>query len=108
MGTHPAMREPASNRRTSVLEDAVQLIAGELLSSFQELELDEKYQGVNHAAERLHEIAGRLRRPAGRQQVVHDQHSLPGCHRIVVDLEGVGPVLECVAGALGRGWQLTG
>ena len=35
--------------------------------------------------------------PPVASTIVDDQHALPGRHRVVVDLEGVGAVLELVA-----------
>ena len=50
-------------------------------------------------AQLLHELHRRARRAAGRQQVVHDQHPLPGGDRVAVHLEAVGAVLQRIAGA---------
>ena len=52
-----------------------------------------------HRAAECGPARGRLRRSAGGEQVVDDQHPLPLAHRVVVNLERVGAVLERVVSA---------
>ena len=71
----------------------------QLAAAVQRDELDQERQRVHFAAEPLDQIGGRARRAAGGEQVVDDQHPLPLLHRVVVDLERVGAVLEVVGRA---------
>ena len=71
----------------------------QLAAAVQRDELDEKRERVHFPAEAGDQIGGRRRRAAGGEQVVDDQHALPLLHRVVVDLERVGPVLERVGRA---------
>ena len=52
------------------------LFARQLGAAVERHELDQERERVHVAAETLDEIGGRLRRAAGRQQVVDDQHAL--------------------------------
>src|SRR6185503_854453 len=98
----PATAQPRPARRPtppSVLEDGVNRVAGELGASVQRDQLDEEGEGVHFPTEAGHQLGGRARGAARGQQVVDDQHPLPLLHRIVVNLERIGAVLE----GIGRG-----
>ena len=82
----------------------MQPFALELVAPVQRDELDEERQRVHFAAQPADEAARRLRGAAGREQVVDDQHPLAFLHRVVVDLERVGAVLEVVGL---RAWSST-
>jgi hypothetical protein len=62
---------------------------------------------VDVAAKPCHELACRFCRSTCREQVVDDQNLLSGLHRVVVDFERVAAVLEVVARAHRRRWQLS-
>ena len=86
----------ARMRSTWYLKDGVHAVAFELPAPVQREQLDEKRQGVHFPAQTPDEIGCRPRGAAGREQIVDDQHPLPFLHRIVVDLERIGAVLEIV------------
>src|SRR4051794_21815277 len=66
----------ADRKRTkvlrSVLKDGVEILALQALTSVQRHQFDQEREGVHVAAELRDEVQRRLRRTAGRQQVVHD------------------------------------
>src|SRR5262245_46886925 len=68
----------------------------ELLPAFQLDELDEERQAKHLSPELLDKLARGARRTASRQQIVDDQNALSRVHRVVMDFERVGPVLEIV------------
>src|SRR5581483_440450 len=61
-----------------------------------ELELDDEREADDLPPELLDELDRRLRRATGREDVVVDQHALPGDDRVGVHLQRVEPVLERV------------
>ena len=78
----------------------------EPLTAAEEGELDEERAGDDLGAEAGDEIEQRTGRPAGREQVVVDQHARAAGERVGMDLERVDPVLEVVLGADGLVRQL--
>ena len=57
---------------------------------------DQERQGPYIAAEPSDELGRRPRRPAGRQQIVHDEHPLPTMHSVIMHFERVRAVFERV------------
>src|SRR5438045_9720122 len=79
-----------------VVDQREEVIAGDLLAALQEVELDQARYPADLPADPLYERGGGLGRPASSQDVVDDQHPLPGVHGVRVQLEGRGSVLERV------------
>src|SRR5207244_1511820 len=82
--------------RLLVLDQRDDLAAGQLRTPTEEVELDQEPQAGDHRAEALHEPTRRRRRAPGGEDVVDDENPLPRLHRVLVDLEHVGAVLEGV------------
>ena len=81
-------------------------LAIQLESTVEEVELDQKRQADELAADASDQPRRRLCRAARGEHVVHDQHALSGAKRVLVNLEAVGAVLERVVLALGLRRQL--
>src|SRR5581483_8190021 len=105
IGDRPRNRASHSMLVPKQREDVV---ARELLAAAEELELDDERQADDLAAELLDQLDRRLRRAAGREHVVVDQHPLPRDDRVRVYLQGVEPVLERVLRRHGPPRQLPG
>src|SRR5690606_32919757 len=75
---------------------AVDVVWLELLAPAEERELDDEGAADDLGAGLLDELAARLRRPAGGDEVVVDEHAPPVGERVAVDLDRVDAVLELV------------
>src|SRR5438445_554532 len=78
------------------------------MPTVQRLQLDEKGERVQLAAETLHQIGGRSGGATGCQQIIDNQHPLPFSHRVGVDLERVGAIFKRIRLPHGRERQLAG
>src|SRR5215218_669941 len=92
----------------SVADEAVELIALDLLAPVQEAELDEGGDADDLAAEPFDQPGGRPGGAAGGEHVVDDQHPLAGDDRVGVELKGGGAVLQRVLLGLHLVGQLAG
>ena len=68
----------------------------ELRRAVEEPELDQEREADDPGPEVLDQLHGRGGRPPGGEDVVDDQHPVPGLEGVLVDLDGLGPVLELV------------
>src|SRR5206468_9355782 len=75
------------------------VIAGELVASFERGELDQECEADDLALELLHELDGAGHSATRREEVVDDQHPRARLDRILVHLEGRRTVLEVVLNA---------
>ncbi len=65
----------------------------------QERQLDDACRSGDDPAALAHEVDCRLHGPAGREQIVEHDDPLTRPDRVLLDLEGVGPVFEIVGEA---------
>lgn len=72
------------------------IIAGELVSSFQTLQLHQKIETDNRATKLTNEMDRRFCRSSGRQEVVDNQHMLADFDRIAVHGEAVMSVFKAI------------
>lgn len=72
------------------------LIGGQALAPVQEAQLDQEAAAHDLAAEPLDQLAQRACGAAGGEQIVVYQHPRPAAHRVGVQLEPVGAVLQQV------------
>src|SRR3954454_767050 len=80
----------------SVLDQREEVEALHLVAAVQELKLDQGGDPADLPADPLHQAGARLGGPAGREDVVDDEHSLARLDGVTMDLERRGPVLEGV------------
>src|SRR4051812_6289620 len=95
-------------RRDSVVQEPEHVVVRDLLAAVQEVELDDELEADDLAAELLDELGHRLRRAAGRQHIVVDQHTRAVLERVGLELERVPSVLEGVLRADRLQWKLAG
>src|SRR2546422_4318147 len=93
--------------RVLVVDEREHLDAPQAAAAAQVGELDHEGAGEHLAAAALDQLDGRRGGAAGGEEVVHDQHSVAGADRVVVDLERVAAVLELVARGVGLGGELA-
>src|ERR671918_1240496 len=94
--TTPACRSGPS---VGVLHEREDVVAGELLATLQELQLDHEREADHRAAELLDQVdLGPGGAPRG-QEVVVDKHARSALDRVGVQLERIEAVLERVLGA---------
>src|SRR3989449_6945916 len=98
---------PDSLLRVFVVDEREHLDAPQAAAAAQVGELDHEGAGEHLAAAALDQLDGRRGGAAGGEEVVHDQHSVAGADRVVVDLERVAAVLELVARGVGLGGELA-
>src|SRR5688500_17222180 len=72
------------------------VVAGELLSTIQEVEFDDESKARDLAAEFLDQLGNGGGGAAGGEYVIDDQHLLAGFDGVRMDLEDIGPVFESV------------
>src|SRR6267378_2424816 len=94
-----AGRRCRENSSSSVLDERGDLVTRELLAPFQSSELDEERETDDLTLELLHKLDRAGHGAAGGEQVVDDQHTRAGFHRVLVHLERRGAVLEVVLDA---------
>src|SRR5438034_6162783 len=80
----------------SVLDDARDAPAVQAVASLEEVELDEEAETDDLALQSLDQLDRALDGPARGQQVIDDEHPLPGADRVTMDLERVRAILEGV------------
>src|SRR4029077_11737318 len=79
----------------------------EPLASLETVQLDDKRASNHVPAEFAHQRHRRLRRAAGREQVVGDQNSRPIHDSVLMYLQGRASVLEIVSLIVKMKWQLA-
>ena len=91
-------RRPPSVRSAadSVREQRVDLELAELVAPLERGQLDHEREAGDLAAQTSDELDRAHHRPAGGEQVVHDEHALARGDRVGMDLERGGAVLELV------------
>ncbi len=82
------------------------IISGELVSSLETFQLNEKVERYDFAAELADQTDRRLGRSTRGQQIIDDQYALSRADRIPVDRQGVRSVLEAVLHLKAIGRQL--
>src|SRR5262249_27011239 len=87
----PSLAMPAS-----VLDDGRDSAPGQPVATLEEVELDREGQTQHGALQPLDQLDRAFDRAAGCEEVVHDQHLLPGGDRVAVDLERVRAIFEGV------------
>lgn len=65
-------------------------------------------QGHHLRTAEAHEVDGSTRRAAGRQDVVDDDHPMPGAHFILMQLQRGAAVLELIFAGMDESGQLAG
>src|SRR5262245_35673889 len=90
----------------SVFEHRMDVLTLQPGASVQRHELDEECERVHLATEPTHQIARGARGAARGEEIVHDEHALPGPDGILVHFEAIGPVFEIVRGPHGFRRQL--
>src|SRR5919198_4828405 len=97
IGGADAKRDPSAGPTSAfVLDQRENVVALEAVAAVQELKLDHEGEPDDLPAELLDEVDLRLRRPPCREQIVVDEHALPGRDCVGVELERVEAVLERV------------
>src|SRR4030081_2134675 len=92
---------------TSVLDERGDVIARELVATFERCELYQERKPDDLALQLLHELDGARNRATGGEEIVDDEHTSSRLDRILVHLEGRRAVLEVVLHADHVGWQLA-
>ena len=69
-----------------ILNQRKYIDAGELRAAVEKRQLDRERRARNLRAELPQELHRRRRRPAGREKVVANEHSLPGAYCVNVNL----------------------
>src|SRR5664280_3284 len=80
-----------------VVEEAEDVVLGELAAALQEVEFDGEGEAGDLASKLLHELDGGLHGAAGGEQVVDDHHALAWLNRVEMDLQRIRSVLQVVA-----------
>jgi hypothetical protein len=78
------------------VEQGLHRLPAEPLAAPEEIELDEKAVPDQARAMLAYEPARGLGGSTRREDVVHDEHTVPRPHSVPVHLEGVGPVFQLV------------
>src|SRR3974390_900290 len=92
----------------SVFQDGVNGFALEPLAAIEGDELNEKRERMHLPPEATDEIDRRASGAAGRQQIVHDEHTLAMTDSVGVHFKRVGAVLERVGLPECCRWQFAG
>jgi hypothetical protein len=90
------------------VEKAEDVVVGEAVAAAEEVEFDGDAEGGDFAAQALDEFDGGLHGAASGEEVVDDDDALAGTDGVLVDLEGVGAVLEIVLDGFSGGGELAG
>lgn len=88
------------------MEKTEDVVFGELLASFEEVEFDGEGEARDLCSELFHELDGGLHGATGGEQVVYDDDALAGLDGVEVDFKRVGAVLEVVGDLCRGGRQL--
>src|SRR5262245_10080285 len=94
--------------RGSIRDQRMDVVTLEAVATLEERELDDESDADDHAAEALHELDGRARCTARREDVVEDHDTAAARNRVPVGLKRVGAVLELVGGLDRLARQLPG
>jgi len=89
-----------------IVKKAEDIVVGKLFAAFEEVELNGESEAGDVSSELLHELYGRLHRPARRQQVVYQDNVLTRLDRVEVNFERVSPILQIIGNAGRRSRQL--
>src|SRR5437879_11418526 len=105
----PTMTSAPARARILVIDDQrMQRLLLQLVAAVEEGELDHDRDTDDAAAELVDQAQRRRHRAAGREQIVHGEHALPGLDRILVDRERVAAILELVLDLDGLARELAG
>src|ERR1035437_326683 len=93
--------------RGSVLNNARGVVVLESFAALEGQQLYQERQAHDLALQPLDQLDSPADRSAGGEKIVDDQHSLARLDGVLVDLKGVGAVLEGVLHRYGFGWKLA-
>src|SRR5436190_19583429 len=89
------------------MEQGLHTSSLQALTPLQEVQLDQKTEPAQRRARAADELRRGISRSSGRKHVIHDQHAVVRAYRVVMHLQGVGPILQRVFDALSGGWKLS-
>jgi len=82
-----------------VVEQAEDVVLGEAVAAFEEVEFDGEGEAGDFSAELLDQLDGGFHGAAGGEQVVYEDDALAGCDGVEVNLKGIGTVLKVISDA---------
>src|SRR5437868_13178348 len=84
------------------MQERVDVVAGQLLAPFQEIQLEDEAEPGHFAAEHFDQLRDSRGSSSGGQDIVNDKYVLSGCYGVLMNLEHIFAIFERIldAGAL--------
>ena len=90
------------------MKQAENVVFGEALAAFEEVEFDCEGEAGDFSAELLDELYGGFHGAAGSEEIVYEDDALAGLDGVEMDFKGVGAVLKIVGNAGDGSGELAG